>query len=166
MRVRVLLNKSCLSAVFAASAGLTLAGCGGGEANPPAVSIEQSGSPAASAPASTPAPVGQPAVEVTASNSVEAPANPATAAPVQTPAPMQPATPAQLTSTQQPSGNNAPAANMPAQGAADMQINAGGNPAAGQPELPPPLTAAELAAEMDLDNVPSGTPAVVLSVLR
>ncbi|WDI40916.1 TlpA family protein disulfide reductase [Bremerella sp. P1] len=160
MRVRVLLNKSCWSAVIAASAGLTFAGCGGGEANPPAVSIEQSGSPSASAPASNAAPVQQPTVEVTASNTAEAPANPATAAPTQR------TTPAQLTSTQQPNGGNAPAANMPAQGAADMQINAGGNPAAGQPELPPPLTAAELAAQMDLNNVPDGTPTELLTYMN
>lgn len=164
MRVRVLLNKSCWSAVFAASAGLTLAGCGGGEANPPAVSIEQSGSPSASA--STPVPVQQPAVEVTASTSVEAPANPATTAPSQTPQPSQRMTPAQLTSTQQPASNNAPAANAPAQGAADMQINAGANPAAGQPDLPPPLTAAELAAEMNLDSVPDGTPTELLTYMN
>ncbi|QDU76415.1 Thiol-disulfide oxidoreductase ResA [Bremerella volcania] len=160
MRVRVLLNKCCWSAVFAASAGLTLAGCGGGEANPPAVSIEQSGNPAASAPASTPAPIHQPAVEVTASSSVEAPANPATAAATQR------TTPAQLTSTQQPQAGGAQAANMAAQGAAEMQINAGGNPAAGQPELPPPLTAAELAAEMNLDNVPDGTPTELLTYMN
>lgn len=160
MRVRVLLNKGCWSAVFAASAGLTLAGCGGGEANPPAVSIEQSGSPAATTLASTAAPAGQPSVQVTASNSVETPANPATTAPGPR------TTPAQLTSTQPPSGGAAPAANMPAQGAADMQINAGGNAAAGQPELPPPLTAAELAAQMDLDNVPDGTPTELLTYMN
>ncbi|MFN3148775.1 redoxin family protein [Bremerella sp.] len=160
MRVRVLLNKGCWSAVFAASAGLTLAGCGGGEANPPAVSIEQSGSPAATAPVSTTPPAVQPSVEVTASNSVETPANPAT------PAPEQPTTPAQLTSMQQPSGGAVPATNAPAQGAADMQINAGQNAAAGQPELPPPLTAAELAAEMDLDNVPNGTPTELLTYMN
>jgi len=160
MRVRVLLNKSYWSAVIAASAGLTLAGCGGGEANPPAVSIEQSGTPAASAPASTTAPVTQPAVEVTASNMAAAPANPATAAQPQH------TTPAQLTSTQQPAVANKPAANMPPEGAADMQINAGGNPAAGQPELPPPLTAAELAAQMDLDNVPNGNATELLTYMN
>ncbi len=55
---------------------------------------------------------------------------------------------------------------MPAQGAAEMQINAGGNTAAGQPELPPPLTAAELAAEMDLDNVPNGSPTELLTYMN
>ncbi|MBA2117300.1 redoxin family protein [Bremerella alba] len=167
MRVRVLLNKSCWSALFAASAGLTLAGCGGGEANPPAVSIEQSGSP--SAPASTPAQ--QPSVEVTASNSVEAATNPATADPGHPQAPSQPSTPAQLTSTQQAPASNAPrntpqVAAAPTEGAADMQINAGANQAAGQPELPPPLTAAELAAEMDLNNVPDGTATELLTYMN
>lgn len=164
MRVRVLLNKCCWSAVFAASAGLTFSGCGGGDANPPAVSIESSGSPAAPAQASAPA--HQPAVEVTASNSVEAPANPATTAAPQAPAPSQRTTPAQLTSTQQAPANGDQVAAGPAQGSAEMQINTGANAAAGQPELPPPLTAAELAAEMNLDSVPDGTPTELLTYMN
>lgn len=47
-----------------------------------------------------------------------------------------------------------------------MQINAGATAAAGQPELPPPLTAAELAAEMNLDNVPDGTPTELLTYMN
>lgn len=162
MRVQVLLNKSCWSAAMAAAAGLTLAGCGGGDASPPAASIEPStnnSAPVAAAP-STP----QPTTQVAASTGTETPANPATSSPAQ-PANQAPAMQTQLTANNAAApAANPPAAAAPAQGAADMQVNAGG--AAAQPELPPPMTPAELAAQMDLDNVPNGTPTELLTYMN
>ncbi|GAA4438806.1 TlpA disulfide reductase family protein [Bremerella cremea] len=150
MRVRVLLNKSCWSAAVAAAAGLTLSGCGGGDTAPPAVSIEQ---PAAGNSTAAAAPT-QPTVQVNATQNATPQTNPATSAPA-----ASPAGGSTFTSTEQ---NMVAAA--PAQGGAEMQVN--GQAAEAQEDLTPAMTAAELAAAMDLDNVPDGNAVQLLTYMN
>ncbi|MBI1246361.1 redoxin family protein [bacterium] len=140
MRVRVLLSKSCWSVAIAAVAGLALTGCGGGDTNPPAVSIDQSaGNPPAASP-TTNAPVAQVAMNDAASPQ----GNPAGAS--------------SFTSNEQ--------APSPAAEAVTGQVVGQVGDAASQPALPPPMTAAELAAKMDLDSVPDGNPVELLTYMN
>ncbi|MEW4456094.1 TlpA disulfide reductase family protein [Bremerella sp. JC817] len=149
MRVRVLLNKSCWSAAVAAAAGLTLSGCGGGDTAPPTVSIEQPAAGNSTAAAPT-----QPTVQVNATQNATPQTNPATSA-----AAASPAGGSKFTSTEQ---NMVAAA--PAQDGAEMQVN--GQAAQAQEDLTPAMTAAELAAAMDLDNVPDGNAVQLLTYMN
>lgn len=159
MRVRLLVNHGTWSAAVLAAAGLSFTGCGGGDTNPPAVSIEQNTDGGSAPPAaSSPAPVEVAATPQT-SPSV---ANPA-ATPAETPG-LVSQNPNNTTATV---ATTAPAAQTPTGGNADMQVNApAGSAPAGQPELPPPMTPAEIAAQMDLDNVPNGTPVEMLKYMN
>lgn len=165
MRVRLLLNQGCW-AVAVAAAGVSFLGCGGGNAEPPAASVAQS----ESAPAFTPAPAAQTPTAQAQSG-------------FQTPeAYTAPATQQQHTSSAMENAAAAAASQMQppvqsqftAAGDGEMRVaqNTGsGAPAAeevvpaGQPDLPPPLSAEELAAKMDLDNVPDGTPSELLKYM-
>ena len=138
MRVRVLLSTSWSFAV-AAVAGLALTGCGGGDTNPPAVSIDQSsGNQPAAAPAANP-----PAAQVAMQNAASPEGNPASNS--------------RFTSNEQA---------MPEGEAVTGQVVGQVGDGAGQPALPPPITAAELAAKMDLDSVPDGNPVELLTYMN
>lgn len=151
MRVRLLFSSRNMALAAAAAAGLSLSGCGGGAPDPPAVSIEK---PAAEA-SSQAAPVARTEPQGVAAPTSDAPlGNPASD--------IQPQPPVQ--------SQFQPRENAPASGQGEMRVaQAGQQPPQAEevaPQLPPPMSATELAAQLDLDNIPDGSPAELIKYMN
>jgi len=132
---------------------ILLSGCGGEVADPPAASIA-SPQPNA-APVAAPAPVSAPA-----SNNVAADTPSKLDPPVQQEFQVDPKP---TFVSQQPAMPEAP--RNPAVGEGDIRVAQNQPAEVVEPRLPPPMSAAELAAKMDLSNVPDGTPEELLKYM-